>query len=121
MVVASTASTTMNCIEQPLQQLQQQQQQQQSPPQPPRLDLTGKPFPPIVDPEVFKELPLDVQQELIQQWQGQVPNQGTSNSKPSTVTSSLATESHSAAMIKAKPATKNAKANTLRRYFITHN
>lgn len=118
MVVASTASATMNCIVQPLQQLPQQQH---LPPQPPRLDLTEKPFPPTVDPEVFKELPLDVQQELIQQWQGHVPNQGTSNSKPSTVTSNMVTESHSTAMIKPKPATKNAKANTLRRYFITHN
>lgn len=107
-------SATEPLIEQRQQEPQQQQQQ-------PPLDLAGRPFPPIVDPEVFKELPVEVQEELLQQWQGQATNQATSISMPSTVTSTMATESHSTTMIKSKTTAKNGKSNTLHRYFITNN
>ncbi|XP_031620087.1 DNA polymerase iota [Contarinia nasturtii] len=66
-------------------------------------------FPPIVDPEVFKELPFDVQEELLNQW---------STSHETTTT----TESHANVLtVKAIPGTKKSKNNTLHRYFITNN
>lgn len=107
------------CVaEPPMQQPPDEQQklhQQQS------LDLAGRPFPPIVDPDVFKELPPEVQEELLQQWQGQATNQATSMSMPSTVTSTMDTESHATPVIKSKTVAKNGKSNTLHRYFITNN
>lgn len=62
-------------------------------------------FPPIVDPDVFKELPFEVQEELLNQWR----------------TSHETTESHANVVLKTRSGTKNAKSNTLHRYFITNN
>lgn len=62
-------------------------------------------FPPIVDPEVFKELPFDVQQELLNQWRSH----------------ETTTESHANVLLKTRTGNKKSKNNTLHRYFITNN
>lgn len=62
-------------------------------------------FPPIVDPDVFKELPFDVQEELLNQWR--TPHEP---------------ESHTNITIKTRKNTaKKSKSNTLHRFFITNN
>lgn len=101
------------------------------PPAPaPTPQLPSNNFPPIVDPNVFKELPLDVQDELLKQW-------ATSHetTTPSNVTQ--ANESHANVVMKSTRTTtgtaaavavaaaaaannKKSKANTLHRYFITN-
>ncbi|XP_055322918.1 DNA polymerase iota [Sitodiplosis mosellana] len=68
-------------------------------------------FPPIVDPEVFKELPFEVQEELLNQWR-------TSHE---TTTTTTTTESHANVVLKTRPGSKKSKSNTLHRYFITNN
>lgn len=72
-------------------------------------------FPPIVDPEVFKELPFDVQEELLNQWR--TSHDTTTN----TTTTTTTTESHANVVLKTRSGSKKSKSNTLHRYFITNN
>lgn len=63
-------------------------------------------FPPVVDPDVFKELPFEVQEELLNQWRA---SHETTN------------ESHANLLLKTLPSSKKSKRNTLHHYFITNN
>lgn len=71
--------------------------------------VTSANFPPIVDPDVFKELPFDVQEELLNQWR--TSHETTNESHANVVVKSTRTGSNS----------KKSKNNTLHRYFITNN
>lgn len=84
-------------------------------------------FPPIVDPDVFKELPFDVQEELLNQWRAS--HETTTNvaataaaaaAAAAAVTATTTTESH-ANVVYQRPGSKKTKNNTLHRYFITNN
>lgn len=75
-----------------------------------QIQQIGPTFPSIVDPNVFKELPFDVQEELLSQWrttQQQQQQQTTS-------------ESHTNLKVKSLTNSKKSKNNTLHRYFITN-
>lgn len=74
-------------------------------------------FPPIVDPDVFKELPFDVQEELLNQWRASHETTTTAVASAAAAT----TESHANVVLKARPGSKTTKNNTLHRYFITNN
>lgn len=76
-------------------------------------------FPPIVDPEVFKELPFDVQEELLNQWR--TTHESNTTTTNTTTTTTTTTESHANVVLKARPGSKKSKSNTLHRYFITNN
>lgn len=73
-------------------------------------------YPSTVDPNVFKELPMDVQQELIEQWRS--PASGSnSNSTSKIVTRSNNSVSGTAT---SSTPTTSTKTNTLHRYFIAN-
>lgn len=93
--------------------------------------LPSSNFPPTVDPDVFKELPFDVQEELLKQW--------ATSHQTATTTITATNESHAnvvmkstrssaaaaataatAATVAAGANNKKSKANTLHRYFITN-
>lgn len=79
-------------------------------------------FPPIVDPEVFKELPFDVQEELLNQWRTSHETTTTAAAAAAATVATTTTESHHTnVVIKARPGSKTTKNNTLHRYFITNN
>lgn len=78
-------------------------------------------FPPIVDPEVFKELPFDVQEELLNQWRTSHETTTTAAAATATVATTTTESHHSNVVIKARPGSKTTKNNTLHRYFITNN
>lgn len=76
------------------------------PPSAPPARPLNADIPPIVDPEVFKELPYDVQQELLTQWRS-----STSREPDPPVNTTMI----------AQKTTTNTKRNTLHRFFITNN
>lgn len=65
-------------------------------------------FPPVVDPEVFKELPFDVQEELLNQWR--TPHEPETHANITLKTRKTAGKTAN---------TKASKNNTLHRFFIT--
>lgn len=100
---SSPSSISMNDIEIPS---VAQQPPITQPQQPQQQCSLNSDIPPIVDPNVFRELPYDVQQELINQWRSSSPRE-----PEPTVTATVKTQ---------KP-NKKAKTNTLHRFFITNN
>lgn len=97
-------------------------------------DITDIPIadcPPSVDPTVFRELPADVQQELLTQWrsaaaaESSTPVQRVASplstaiaSTNASAASTSSTKTHSPST--AATASSSSKANTLHRYFIAH-
>lgn len=80
----------------------------------PTKHISGATFPPIVDPEVFKSLPFDVQEELLSQWR-------TPDTPPPPPSLTQESHSHANIAIKTRNGSKKSKTNTLHRYFITNN
>lgn len=84
-------------------------------------DISDIPIPECpssVDPTVFRELPSDVQQELLAQWRSSTPAAPSSTQNPPPKASaSGGTQSSTAA---ASSSSTSSKANTLHRYFIAN-
>lgn len=84
--------------------------------------------PPSVDPGVFRELPEDVQQELLAQWRTAAESSTPKSTATSSLNNSTASGSNAAAAASASSAaagtgsssSSSAKSNTLHRYFIAN-
>lgn len=86
-----------------------------------QLDQTDSNFPPIVDPNIFKELPFDVQEELLNQWRTQQQQQQQQPQLQQQQQQQPTSESHANVVVKTLSNGKKSKTNTLHRYFITNN